>query len=196
MKGILLIVSGPSGAGKGTVVQHLIAKKDYALSVSATTRRPRPGEREGVHYFFKTPEEFLELRRQSRLLEWAEFCGNYYGTPRDYVERKLERGENVILEIEVQGALQVKAKMPEAVMLFLMPPSWDELRHRLTGRGTEDEKTVEQRIARAVEEMALLPHYDYAVVNHTVEQAAKQIETIVAAEKLRVSRNPELGKLY
>ena len=196
MKGILLIVSGPSGAGKGTVVQHLVQQKGYALSVSATTRSPRPGEAEGVHYFFKTPEEFLALRRENQLLEWAEFCGNFYGTPRKYVEQKLCQGENVILEIEVQGALQVKAQMPEAVLIFLLPPSRNELRTRLTGRGTEDAETVERRIARAAEELEFFLQYDYVVVNHTVEQAVAEVETIVSAERLKVSRNLELGKLF
>lgn len=196
MEGVLLIVSGPSGAGKGTVVERLAKKDGYALSISATTRSPRPYETDGIHYFFKTKEEFAAMQAAGALLEHAEFCGNCYGTPKQYVEQRLQMGENVLLEIEVQGALQVKAAYPDAVLVFLMPPSRAELRHRLVGRGTEDSGTVERRMNRALEEIKLLPRYDYVVTNDTVENAVAQVEAIVQAERLKCSRNPGIETIF
>ncbi|MBR5816819.1 MAG: guanylate kinase, partial [Anaerotignum sp.] len=170
-QGILLIISGPSGSGKGTIVGQLCEKNDFALSISATTRKPREKEEHGVHYFFHTREEFEQMRDRKELLEWAEFCGNYYGTPRNYVTEQLMQGKNVILEIEVQGALLVKEKCPEALLVFVMPPCWEELRSRLVGRGTEDAETIEKRLKIADSELKQAVHYDYILVNDTVEAA-------------------------
>ena len=187
-KGILIIISGPSGSGKGTVVEKLKADPSYALSISATTRQPRNYEQDGVHYFFKSTDEFKKMIEEGKLLEWAEFCGNFYGTPKDYVMGKLNEGLNVILEIEVQGAAQIKKIFPEAVTVFLIPPDKEELRKRLIGRGTEDIDTVEKRLKRASEEIELLPHYDFVVVNDTVENAVKRINTVVKAAKMGSQR--------
>lgn len=187
-KGILIIISGPSGSGKGTVVEKLKADPSYALSISATTRQPRNYEQDGVHYFFKSTDEFKKMIEEGKLLEWAEFCGNFYGTPKDYVMGKLNEGLNVILEIEVQGAAQIKKIFPEAVTVFLIPPDKEELRKRLIGRGTEDMDTVEKRLKRATEEIELLPHYDFVVVNDTVENAVKRINTVVKAAKMGSQR--------
>lgn len=187
-KGILIIISGPSGSGKGTVVEKLKADPSYALSISATTRQPRNYEQDGVHYFFKSTDEFKKMIEEGKLLEWAEFCGNFYGTPKDYVMGKLNEGLNVILEIEVQGAAQIKKIFPEAVTVFLIPPDKEELRKRLIGRGTENMDTVEKRLKRASEEIELLPHYDFVVVNDTVENAVKRINTVVKAAKMGSQR--------
>ena len=189
-KGVLLIISGPSGSGKGTIVGQLVADDKYAVSVSATTRNPRPGEVDGIHYFFKSVEEFEGMVEKDEFLEHARFCDNYYGTPKKYVEDQLEAGKNMILEIEVQGALQVKEKYKDAVLIFTMPPTLAELRRRLEFRGTEDKATIDKRIKRAEEELEFLPQYDYLVINDTVEQAVKDIDCIVAAERMRCSRNP------
>ena len=187
-KGILIIISGPSGSGKGTVVEKLKADPSYALSISATTRQPRNYEQDGVHYFFKSTDEIKKMIEEGKLLEWSEFCGNFYGTPKDYVMGKLNEGLNVILEIEVQGAAQIKKIFPEAVTVFLIPPDKEELRKRLIGRGTEDMDTVEKRLKRASEEIELLPHYDFVVVNDTVENAVKRINTVVKAAKMGSQR--------
>ena len=188
-KGILLIISGPSGAGKGTVVNNLIGKGDYALSISATTRKPRSYEQEGVHYFFKEKQEFIKMIDNNEFIEYACFCDNYYGTPRTYVEKELLNGINVILEIEVQGALQVKEKYPEAVLIFMLPPSIKVLKSRLEGRGTEEKAAIEKRIIRAIEELEFFPEYEYLVINDEVEKAADDIELIVKNEKMRTFRN-------
>ncbi len=187
-EGLLLIISGPSGAGKGTVVQELIGKGGYALSVSATTRSPRPMEQDGVHYFFLSKEDFEQKVAENGFLEYACFCGNFYGTPRAYVEEQMAKGTHVILEIEVQGAFQVKEKFPEAVLLFLVPPSLAELERRLVGRGTEDAETIQKRLNRALEELELMEQYDYLVVNDTVAEAAEDIAAIVRAEQQKCSR--------
>lgn len=195
-QGVLLIVSGPSGSGKGTVVEELCKNADFSLSISATTRKPRGYEKEGVHYFFHTKEEFDAMRENKELLEWAEFCGNYYGTPRKYAVEQVLSGKNVILEIEVQGALQVKKLYPDGVLVFLMPPNLEELGRRLTKRGTEDNATINRRIHRALEEMELVQNYDYVVINETVEQAAEDILAIVQAERMKCSRNPNIKKIF
>lgn len=195
-KGVLLIISGPSGSGKGTIVERLVDDLGYRVSISATTRNPRPNEENGVHYFFKTKEEFEKMIEAGELLEHACFCDNYYGTPKEYVERQLVEGNNIILEIEVQGALQVKKKYNDAVLIFTMPPTIAELRRRLVNRGTEDIETIDKRIKRAEEELEYLPQYDYIVINDTVEQAVRDVDCIVRAEKMRCGRNPELKNKF
>ena len=195
-KGVLLIISGPSGSGKGTIVERLVDDLGYRVSISATTRDPRPNEENGVHYFFKTKEEFEKMIEAGELLEHACFCDNYYGTPTEYVERQLGEGNNIILEIEVQGALQVKKKYNDAVLIFTMPPTIAELRRRLVNRGTEDMETIDKRIKRAEEELEYLPQYDYIVINDTVEQAVRDVDCIVRAEKMRCGRNPELKNKF
>ncbi len=187
-KGILMIISGPSGCGKGTVVSELVKNDDFVISISATTRAPRDYEEEGVHYFVKTVDQFGDMINNGELLEWASFCGNYYGTPKAYVEKMLSEGKNVILEIEVQGALQIKEIFPDTVSIFLMPPTKEELLKRLTGRGTEDKDTINRRIQRASEEVKLLPQYDYVVINDTVEKAAENIKLIAKTEKMKSER--------
>jgi guanylate kinase len=185
-KGVLMVISGPSGSGKGTVVSELVKSGNYALSVSATTRSPRDGERDGVSYFFKTRDEFEKMIAGGDFLEYAEFCGNYYGTPLPYVKAQLEAGKNIILEIEVQGAFQVKEKLPEAVLVFLAPPSLEELRARLVGRGTETAEVIEQRMNTAVVELEMQDKYDYVVVNNKVSGAVDDINAIVRAQALKV----------
>ncbi len=191
-KELLIVISGPSGAGKGTVVNNLINDGNYALSISATTRAPRSGEKEGVSYFFKSVDEFKKLINDNKLLEYAKFCDNYYGTPSEYVNNKMADGKNVILEIEVQGALQVKKNAPGAVLIFLIPPSLKELRKRLEERGTETQEVIEQRLKRAEEEIEYIDNYDYVVVNDTVIQATEDIKKIVKAEKLKTKRNTDI----
>ena len=160
-KGILVVVSGFSGAGKGTVMKRLLEKyKDYALSVSATTRNPREGEVDGREYFFRTKEEFEKLIEEDALIEYAQYVGNYYGTPRSYVEEQLSQGKNVILEIEIQGAMKVKEKIPEALLVFVTPPTVEELKNRLVGSGTETEDDIADRLARAAEEAEGMGEYD------------------------------------
>lgn len=183
-KGLLIVFSGPSGVGKGTVLrQYLQSHPNTAFSVSATTRSPREGEIHGQHYYFLSREEFETMAANGGLLEYAEFAGNFYGTPRDAVEQRLKEGVDVVLEIEVQGAMQVKKQCPEALLVFVMPPSFEELRRRLSGRGTEDEATVCRRLSNAAREMEAAKQYDYIVVNQTVEQAVDQLEQIVGAAK-------------
>ena len=194
-KGILLIISGPSGAGKGTVVSKLKEKSGYSLSISATTRKPRQNEIDGVHYFFKSKEEFEKMIEDKKLLEYADFCGNYYGTPTDFVNKRIENNKTVILEIEIQGALQVKSIYPEAVLIFLTPPSMDELEKRLVGRATETPEKIELRLKRAVEEIDNIDKYDYIVINDSVERAVVDIEHIVKAEKMKAKRNLNLKEI-
>ncbi|MCO7127986.1 guanylate kinase [Sporolactobacillus shoreicorticis] len=188
-KGLLVVLSGPSGVGKGTVCKAL-RKRGTKLkySISATTRKPREGEIDGVHYFFKTREQFQQMIEQEKLLEWAEYVGNCYGTPVDYVHESLESGEDVILEIEVQGALQVKKKFPEALFIFLAPPNLAELKNRIVGRGTETADLIESRMTVAKSEMELMQNYNYVVENDQVENACDRIEAIVLAEHCRVDR--------
>ena len=189
-RGLLIVFSGPSGVGKGTVRQEIFSTPDHKFeySVSMTTRQKRPGEVDSVDYFFRTREEFEELIKNGQMLEYAEYVGNYYGTPLTYVNETLDKGIDVFLEIEVQGALQVKKKVPDGVFIFLTPPDLDELKDRLVGRGTDSEEVIRQRIERAKEEIALMREYDYAVVNDEVPLAAERVKRIIEAEHFRVDR--------
>ena len=193
-KGLLLVISGPSGVGKGTVCRRLMDRNDaIRLSVSATTRSKRPGEVEGKHYYFKTREEFERMIQESAFLEYTQVFGmNYYGTPRSFVEQEIALGHTVILEIDVQGAMRVKAAYPEAVLVFIAPPSMGELKSRLIGRGTETPEAVEKRFATAFDELETARHYDYVVVNDILDAAIAQMEAIVAAEKCCCKRNQTL----
>lgn len=191
-KGILIVLSGFSGAGKGTLMKELLKTYDnYALSISMTTRNPRPGEEDGREYFFSTREAFEEKIAQNGLIEYAEYCGNYYGTPRDYVERMLEEGKDVILEIEIQGMRKVKKMFPQTLSLFVTPPSAAELERRLRGRGTETEEVIRKRLGRASEESCGVEDYDYIVINDRLEECVKEIHGIVQAAKRASGRNME-----
>jgi guanylate kinase len=189
-KGIIIVVSGFSGAGKGTVMKALTAKYDrYALSVSATTRNPRPGEVNGREYFFVSNEEFEKLISENGLIEHAGYVDHYYGTPRKFVEDKLSAGKDVILEIEIQGALQIKEQYPDAVLLFIMPPSASELKKRLTARGTESKEVIAQRLLRAREESVGIENYDYIVVNDDLDRCVEEVNSVIEAAHDAPSRN-------
>ena len=191
-KGVLVVVSGLSGAGKGTICKRLLEKyPDYVLSVSATSRKPRKGEENGREYFFITKEEFEEMIRDGKLLEYARYVENYYGTPREWVEEQLESGKNIILEIELQGAFQIRDKIPEAVLVFILPPNMEELKRRLINRGTETMEEIEKRLERAVEEMAFVPEYDFVIVNEDVEKSVDMLHNIVRSEKEKESEEGE-----
>ncbi|MDE6386689.1 MAG: guanylate kinase [Lachnospiraceae bacterium] len=191
-KGILIIVSGFSGAGKGTLVKKLIEQYDgYALSISATTRQPRPGEADGREYFFLQKEEFEQKIAENGLIEYATYCDNYYGTPRAYVEKQLEDGKDVILEIEIQGALKVKQQYQDALLLFVMPPSAEELRRRLVGRGTETQEVIDKRMHRAAQEAEGVEEYDYIVVNDDLAACVRQLHEIITAAHNTPDRNRE-----
>lgn len=189
-KGVLIVISGPSGVGKGTVRAAIFEQENHNLeySISMTTRNPRQGEVDGEDYFFTSKEDFLERIDQGQLLEWAEFVGNYYGTPLDYVQKKLDEGKDVVLEIEVQGALQVKNVMPDACFIFIAPPSMPELRKRILGRGTEEIEVVNKRMAKAEAEIGLAHEYNYIVINDTVDNAKERIMHIIEAEHSRSAR--------
>ncbi|KKC46883.1 MULTISPECIES: guanylate kinase [Paenibacillus] len=188
-KGLLIVLSGPSGVGKGTVCSVLRHKMpELVYSVSATTRSPRQGETDGINYFFKTREQFQDMMARGAMLEHAEYVGNYYGTPRDFVESTINSGKDIILEIEVQGALKVKETFPEGVFIFLMPPSLEILKQRITGRGTETQEVIDSRMSVAAEEINLLRYYDYAVVNDEIDAACHRIQSIVTAEHCRKER--------
>ena len=192
-KGLLMIISGFSGAGKGTVVNRLLDKYGdfYVLSISATTRPPREGEVHGREYFFKTREEFESMISNDELIEYARYVDNFYGTPKDYVEEKLNEGCNVILEIEIQGALKVKKIFPEAVLIFLFPPTVDELEKRLKNRGTETDQVITERMSRACKEIESAYDYDYIVINDDIEECTDAIHGMINAEKLKVSRQKD-----
>lgn len=194
-RGVLMVVSGPAGVGKGTVCkQFLKDNPDVKLSVSATTRKPRPGEEHGREYFFMTKEEFEEKIKTDNLLEYVCFVGNYYGTLKSAVEEKLSAGVDVLLEIEVEGAMNVKKKFPDSVLVFVLPPSFTELAERLKGRGTETPEVIEKRLSRAREEFECVKHYDYVLLNDTVENAADNLKSILTAEKMKMERNKMLIK--
>lgn len=188
-RGILIVISGFSGAGKGTVVKEILRRYDeYALSVSMTTRAPRTGEREGVEYFFTTVEQFEEIIRNDGLLEYASYCGNYYGTPKAYVERMLSEGKNVILEIEVQGGTQIRELYPESLLLFVTPPSAQELENRLRTRGTETEEVIRKRLTRAAQEVPYMKDYEYIVINDDLSECVSNIHSIVEAARNKPDR--------
>lgn len=194
-QGILIVVSGFSGAGKGTVMKALTDRYDsYALSVSATTRDPRPGEKEGEAYFFKTREEFEQMIEDGALIEYARYVDNYYGTPRAYVEKQLSEGHDVILEIEIQGARKIREQYPEAVLLFVTAKDFATLKERLIGRGTESEEVIDQRLRRAVQEAEGIEEYDYLVVNDVLDDCVEEIHRIIDSEHRKISRNTEFIK--
>lgn len=191
-KGILIVVSGFSGAGKGTLMKELLKNYDnYALSISMTTRGPREGETDGKEYFFTTRENFEKKIAEDGLIEYAEYCGNYYGTPKAYVQQQLEAGKDVILEIEIQGALKVKEKFPDTLLLFVTPPDAAQLKSRLVGRGTETMEVIETRMNRAAEESEGIEAYDYLVINDVLEKCTKEIHEIVQMTKYQPARNAE-----
>lgn len=189
-RGLLIVLSGPSGVGKGTVRKAIFESEgaDFEYSISMTTRQMRPGEVEGVDYFFRTREEFEALIESGQMLEYAEYAGNYYGTPLNYVNETLDKGKDVFLEIEVQGAMKVKEKAPEGVYIFLTPPDLSELKSRIVGRGTDEMSVIEQRMEIAISEIEMMSHYDYAVVNDEVPLAVTRIKEIIRSEHLRVDR--------
>ena len=188
-QGTLVVVSGFAGTGKGTVMKELLNRYDsYALSISATTRNPRPGEVDGREYFFKTKEEFEQMISEGAFVEYACYVGNYYGTPKQYVKEQLEAGKDVILEIEIQGALKIKEQFPEALLLFIAPPSADVLKQRLTDRGTETKEVIEQRLARAVEESQGIENYDYLVVNDVLDECVEMVHHMIQCEGWKMSR--------
>lgn len=189
-KGLLVVVSGFAGSGKGTIMKEIVGKYDnYSLSVSATTRNPRLGEEEGKAYFFKTTEEFEQMIEAGAFIEYARYVNNYYGTPRQYVFDQLKKGQDVILEIEIQGALQVKEKYPDTLLLFVTPPDAETLKNRLVGRGTEDEATITRRLARASEESEGIEQYDYILVNDELNECVETMHAIIQNEKYRTFRN-------
>ena len=189
-RGILIVVSGFSGAGKGTIMKEIMRRYDnYALSISATTRKPRSGEEEGREYFFKTVEEFEKMIAKDELIEYARYVDNYYGTPKSYVQEQLDAGKDVILEIEIQGALKVKEKFPDTLLLFVTPPTSGELRRRLEGRGTETADVIDSRMKRAKDEAEGMDRYDYLIVNDVLEECVGLVHQIIQGEHRRSYRN-------
>ena len=195
-KGILIVVSGFSGSGKGTLMKELLTRypDTYALSISATTRSPREGEVDGREYFFVSKDEFEKMIAKGELIEYAKYVENYYGTPRDYAEKKLDEGKDVILEIEIQGALNVKKMFPDTLLLFVTPPSAEELKKRLVGRGTETMDVIESRMDRACEEAEGMENYDYLIVNDSLDRCVEEMHSIIQGEHRRSSRNCEFMK--
>jgi len=191
-KGLLIVVSGPSGAGKGTVCNAYLDKhQETKLSISATTRSPRPNELDGINYFFKDEQTFSQMIDQGEFIEYAKVYDNYYGTPKKFVQKELLAGNDIILEIDIQGALQVKERFDEGIFVFIVPPSMEELKRRIVKRGTEDADKLYKRFQSAYEELNFINRYNYIVLNDTVEKAVQRLEAIVLAEKCRISRNKD-----
>ena len=197
-KGLLIIISGPAGSGKGTIVSRLRELAPFDFSVSATTRSPRLGEQHGVHYYFVDKADFENKIREGEMLEYAQYVGNYYGTPKKPVEDALNEGKNIILDIEVKGALQIKEKMPEAIMIYVLPPDYETLLARIRGRGTETEEVIQKRMNEAKNEIKTFPRYDYVVINRDggIERAAQDILSILYAEKMRTLRNANIPETF
>ena len=189
-QGLLVVISGFSGAGKGTLIKRLIEThgEDYALSVSATTRNPRPGEVDGKDYFFVDKERFQEMIQKDQLLEYARYVDNYYGTPREYVESRMQEGKDVILEIEIQGAMRIKGQYPDAVLIFVTPPSAGELKRRLTGRGTESPEVIRKRLNRAADEAVGVEAYDYILINDDIDHSAELLHKAIQLQHMRTQR--------
>ena len=195
-KGLLFIISGPAGSGKGTIVSRVRELAQFDFSVSATTRSPRPGEEHGVHYYFIDKTEFEGKIEAGEMLEYAQYVGNYYGTPKKPVEDALAAGRNIVLDIEVKGALQVKEKMPEAVMIYILPPDYETLLARIRGRGTETEEVIQKRMNEARNEIRTFPKYDYVVINDTVEKAAQDVLSILRTENMKTFRNLDIQENF
>lgn len=195
-EGLLLVMSGPSGAGKGTLCTKLREEIELSYSISATTRAPRVGEVDGVNYFFMTREGFQEKIKAGGFLEWAEVYDNYYGTPIDYIKEVTQAGKDVMVEIDPQGAKQVKLKMPEAVLIFIMPPSFKELEKRIRGRATEEEAEIRKRLGSAINEIKTLSVYDYVIVNDDLLEAVNDLRSIINSEKCKVMRNRKLPEEF
>jgi len=196
-RGVLVVFSGPSGSGKGTVLKEAFKKsKNLELSVSVTTRKPRVGEIDGVDYIFYSEEQFKQLVSEDGFLEWAQFCGNYYGTPKARIEALLDDGKDVVLEIEVQGAMAIRENCPDAVLIFNLPPSQEELEKRLTGRNTDSKEVIEKRLKTAIWEISQAEKYDYVIVNEEVEKSADAFISIIEGEKYKVERNKKLLAQY
>ncbi len=192
-KGSLVVVSGFSGAGKGTLMKNLLAKyNNYALSISCTTRKPREGELDGREYFFKTKEEFEEMISKDELVEYARYVDNYYGTPKEFVRSQLDAGKDVLLEIEIQGALKIKEKFPDAVLVFITPPSGEELKSRLIGRGTESPEVVEKRLQRAVQESEGVEAYDYILINDDIDTCTEKLHNLIRAQHERAAQHIDI----
>ena len=188
-RGLLFIISGPSGAGKGTICQKLKEQNIIELSISMTTRKPRPGEIDGINYFFATEEEFKDYIKNDGFLEYAQVYGNYYGTPKDVVLKKLEQNKDIVLEIDIQGALKVKETYPKGVFIFIMPPSMAELRKRITGRGSETEADINLRLGETLKEVAYIDRYDYCVINDEIDEAVQRVSDIIKAEHSKVTQD-------
>lgn len=191
-QGVLTVISGFSGAGKGTIVKELCRQYDYKLSISATSRNPREGEVDGRDYFFKSREEFKQMIEEDALIEWVEYVGNFYGTPKAYIQKCLETGEDVILEIEMEGALNVKKHFPNALLVFVTPPSAKELKKRLTERGTESDEVIHKRLLRAAEESAYMSSYDYIVINDELASCVTQMHSLIQNELTKTKYRKEL----
>lgn len=189
-KGLLIVISGPSGAGKGTICRELLGRNisNLELSISATTRMPRTGEIDGVSYFFKDKDEFRKMIDGNDLLEYAQVHDNFYGTPKQYVMDKMHEGKDIILEIDIQGAMKIKQQYRDAVFIFIMPPSYEELKNRIVGRGTECEQEIEKRLKNAREEVRLAPYYEYVIINDDIKTAADKLNCIIIAEKCKIDR--------
>lgn len=192
-KGLLIIISGPSGTGKGTVLKLVKESCHFVkFSVSATSRKPREGEVDGINYFFKTEEEFKAMIDNNEFVEWVKYCDNYYGTPKKYIEDNINNGFDVILEIEVEGALNIKKQYPDAVTIFMLPPSFEELKYRIEGRGTEKNDVINKRLAKAKQELDFISQYEYVSINNNVEDSVREINSIMLAEKLKYHRNMDI----